>query len=422
MASNISDNITYDDDNATWEELGTIGIVLQSGMLIILCITGCLGNLLTITVILKYNDMQSATNILIANLALSDFVVCLLSEPFFIVGVVLQRWPFNDALCVAVGEITIMSFHTSVLTLLCIAINRYYVIMKSPTLTQRYFTTQKTILMCCGTWMFALTTALPSVFGWGRIKYAPDISVCLLDFNPEDFTFILVLTIIFGVIPFIAVTACYISIYYTVHKKTKMFTKSVQPIQKKENISEEQKEGSSSESKGNSIQENNTNGIEARNPHSEVDTDSNDAHTTKEPTSKCTTLTEVETNNIHGSNTFLQNPISAKVQKKRSTPKLNSQQIKMIEGKRRRESTVAANLFLVTLVFCICWLPLGIVALIASKHDISRPILILNILLAYSNNSLNTFLYAWRNSNLRKAYRNLLMSEEHTGNSSLPSR
>jgi len=43
--------------------------------------------------------MQSITNIFIANLAVSDVIMCLLAVPFTPISGLLQSWPFGEALC-----------------------------------------------------------------------------------------------------------------------------------------------------------------------------------------------------------------------------------------------------------------------------------------------------------------------------------
>jgi len=76
--------------------------------------------------------MQSITNIFIANLAVSDIIMCLLAVPFTPISGLLQSWPFGEALCHLVPMTMGVSVHVSTLTSTAIAVDRYFVIVVAP--------------------------------------------------------------------------------------------------------------------------------------------------------------------------------------------------------------------------------------------------------------------------------------------------
>ena len=68
-----------------------------------------IGNLLLCYVIYRFRRMRTTTNLLIGNLALSDFLVAVICAPFNFYFYVFQNWPFGSAMCAAVGYLKITS-------------------------------------------------------------------------------------------------------------------------------------------------------------------------------------------------------------------------------------------------------------------------------------------------------------------------
>ncbi|KAL3244137.1 hypothetical protein MRX96_047292 [Rhipicephalus microplus] len=60
---------------------------------------GVSGNALVCVAVLRRHTMRTVTNLLVANLALSDILLCALAVPFTPLYLFLGRWPFGAALC-----------------------------------------------------------------------------------------------------------------------------------------------------------------------------------------------------------------------------------------------------------------------------------------------------------------------------------
>ena len=84
-----------------------------------------IGNLLLCCVIYRVRRMRTTTNLLIGNLALSDFIVAAVVAPFNFFYYIHQTWPFGHAMCVTVGYLKATSFYVSINSLLAIAIDRW---------------------------------------------------------------------------------------------------------------------------------------------------------------------------------------------------------------------------------------------------------------------------------------------------------
>jgi len=85
--------IYYDAMQQTW-----LRVVLIS-LYVVIFVLGVAGNSLVVYIVAARRTMQSITNIFIANLAVSDVIMCLLAVPFTPLSGLLQSWPFGEALC-----------------------------------------------------------------------------------------------------------------------------------------------------------------------------------------------------------------------------------------------------------------------------------------------------------------------------------
>lgn len=100
-------------------------VVLLSLLFIVIGIVGLLGNSLVIVVILLDRKMrQSVTNIFIMNLAIADFLIMVLGVPEIIQFMLNRGWLLGDALCKINRFILVVSLYVSILSLVCVCIER----------------------------------------------------------------------------------------------------------------------------------------------------------------------------------------------------------------------------------------------------------------------------------------------------------
>ncbi|ELT94145.1 hypothetical protein CAPTEDRAFT_64190, partial [Capitella teleta] len=80
---------------------------------------------------------------------------------------------------------------------------------------------------------------------------------------------------------------------------------------------------------------------------------------------------------------------------------------RVLPGKReiRQEVKLAKTLFLIFLVFCVCWAPYALVCLIDRYDRISKDVYTVAILMAHSSSTLNSILYCATNKRFRDGYR-----------------
>ncbi|XP_048816944.1 neuropeptide Y receptor type 6-like [Lagopus muta] len=96
---------------------------------ILVTTVGLFGNLCLIVIIKRQKEAQNVTNILIANLSLSDVLICIMCIPVTAAYTLMDYWIFGEAMCKISSFIQSISVTVSILSLVLIAIERYQLIV-----------------------------------------------------------------------------------------------------------------------------------------------------------------------------------------------------------------------------------------------------------------------------------------------------
>ncbi|XP_076980791.1 neuropeptide Y receptor type 4-2 [Tamandua tetradactyla] len=198
-------------------------------------IVGILGNLCLIYVIMRQREKGNVTNLLIANLAFSDFLMCLICLPITAIYTIMDYWVFGEALCKMLVFIQCMSVTVSILSLVLVALERHQLIINptgwKPSVSQAY-------LGIVVIWLLAGFLSLPflansileNVFHNNHSKalaYLADKMVCTeawpLDHHRTIYTTVLLL--FQYCIPLVFILICYVRIYQRLQKQRHMFCK-----------------------------------------------------------------------------------------------------------------------------------------------------------------------------------------------------
>jgi neuropeptide Y receptor len=134
---------------------------LRAIFIILYCLIftlGVSGNFLVVFVVIRNKTMQTITNIFIANLAVSDIMMCLLAVPFTPLSAFLESWAFGDALCHLVPMALGVSVYVSTLTSTAIAIDRYFVIVHPFKPRMKIFVC---LLLIVAVWIISISISLP---------------------------------------------------------------------------------------------------------------------------------------------------------------------------------------------------------------------------------------------------------------------
>ncbi|XP_069508727.1 neuropeptide Y receptor type 6-like [Ambystoma mexicanum] len=109
----------------------------------IVTLVGLFGNLCLIIIVKKQKEAQNVTNVLIANLSLSDIFICFMCIPFTVAYTLMDYWIFGEAMCKMSSFAQSVSVSVSIFSLVLIAVERYQLIVNprgwKPCVTHAYW-------------------------------------------------------------------------------------------------------------------------------------------------------------------------------------------------------------------------------------------------------------------------------------------
>ncbi|XP_040849966.1 prokineticin receptor 1 [Ochotona curzoniae] len=137
-------------------------IVIGMALVGIMLVCG-IGNFVFIIALARYKKLRNLTNLLIANLAISDFLVAIVCCPFEMDYYVVRQlsWEHGHILCAAVNYLRTVSLYVSTNALLAIAIDRYLAIVHPLRPRMKCQTATGLIALV---WAVSLLIAIPSAY------------------------------------------------------------------------------------------------------------------------------------------------------------------------------------------------------------------------------------------------------------------
>ncbi|XP_066989952.1 prolactin-releasing peptide receptor-like [Macrobrachium rosenbergii] len=180
---------------------------------------GIFGNCLVCYVVVRSKHMHTVTNYFITNLALADILLCVLAVPFTPLYTFIGQWVFGSVLCHLVTMAQGISVYVSSLTLMSIAIDRYFVIIY-PFRPRLQITTCYLIIVSI--WLFSITATLPYALYIGQVEY--EYKFYCEEYWPSEFirqVFSGCTAIMQFAVPFVIILYCYVKISVRMNKRVK---------------------------------------------------------------------------------------------------------------------------------------------------------------------------------------------------------
>ena len=187
---------------------------------------GLPGNLLVIVVIILESRFHVMRYVLLASLALSDFLLLILVNSFRIKSIAQEHWLYGQTMCYLNPFFVRYFYINTVLHLVAVSYNRYLAIVKSP-LTYDGTITKTRVAFIALIWIIPVIAISIGLFQcWGKYAYNPELIICeqgrAIDLQngsitiSENMIFIPLATII---MPFLVILVLNVSVYKTASRK-----------------------------------------------------------------------------------------------------------------------------------------------------------------------------------------------------------
>lgn len=189
-------------------------------VILLVGVTGMLGNALVIYVFCRSQTLRSPSNLLVVNLAVADFLMSLTQSPVFFVASLHRRWVFGELACELYAFCGALFGITSMMTLTAIAVDRCLAITRPLAMLGR-ISHQRVLAVVAGVWLYSLGWSLPPFFGWSA--YVPEglqtsCSWDYMSFTAAVRTYTLLLFSFVFFIPLALIAGCYFAIFQAVRQ------------------------------------------------------------------------------------------------------------------------------------------------------------------------------------------------------------
>lgn len=124
--------------------------------------------------------LRTPSNLLVVNLAVSDFLIMFTMGPPMVVNCMNETWVFGPLMCQIYGMFGSLFGCSSIWTMTMIAFDRYNVIVKG--LSAKPLTTGGALLKILFIWIFSAIWTLFPFFGWNRYVPEGNMTACGTDY------------------------------------------------------------------------------------------------------------------------------------------------------------------------------------------------------------------------------------------------
>lgn len=138
------------------------------------------GNLMVVNIFTRTPGLRTPSNLLIVNLALSDFLMMFLNGPIMTFNCIKKTWWLGPLSCELYGFAGSLLGCVSIWTMTMIALDRYNVIVKG--LSAKPLTMTSVMVRILIIWLICTAWALPPFFGWNRYVPEGNMTGCTVDY------------------------------------------------------------------------------------------------------------------------------------------------------------------------------------------------------------------------------------------------
>ncbi|XP_031677025.1 pyroglutamylated RF-amide peptide receptor-like [Oncorhynchus kisutch] len=132
-------------------------------MYAIIFVLALIGNSLVVYIVVRKRAIQTSTNIFICSLAVSDLLITFFCIPFTLLQNISSEWLGGVLICKTIPFVQTMAIVTGILTMTCIAVERYQGIVY-PLKMRRQYTPKRAYKMLGLVWSASVVVGSPMLF------------------------------------------------------------------------------------------------------------------------------------------------------------------------------------------------------------------------------------------------------------------
>ncbi|XP_072018889.1 LOW QUALITY PROTEIN: bombesin receptor subtype-3-like [Amphiura filiformis] len=170
-SSNLSGCNDFEEDSGDY--IMPIDAYISIFLILLFGAIGLIGNGTLVFIVILNRDMRTVPNVLIASLALGDFLFLLISVPFTVISNIHNTYVFGEAVCKFTSMLPVMSEGVSVFTLAAMSHDRYTAIVK-PMHRRKSGAAMRIYTLAVSIWIMSFMLSIPSlVLSYVESKYTP---------------------------------------------------------------------------------------------------------------------------------------------------------------------------------------------------------------------------------------------------------
>lgn len=176
------------------------------------------GNTIVCFIVYHKPAMRSAINLLLANMAFSNILLCVICSPFAIVTLIRDVWVFSHIFCEVISCLHLTLVCESMTVLFTISIDRFLIIVQH----RDKLTPVRAKIIICVTWCLSMLVSFPPLIGWGHYIFQTGESQCFLQpsTNSTEFSYVVISTCAIFYFPMLIMAYTYLCIINTVRRNS----------------------------------------------------------------------------------------------------------------------------------------------------------------------------------------------------------
>ncbi|XP_047365864.1 rhodopsin-like [Vespa velutina] len=179
-------------------------------VMIVLGILGWSGNGVVVYIFLMTPSLRTPSNLLVVNLAFSDFIMMIIMSPPMVINCYYETWILGTLMCDIYAMVGSLCGCASIWTMTAIALDRYNVIVKGMSGTP--LTIKRALLQIVIIWLFGLLWTILPMVGWNRYVPEGNMTACGTDYLSKDWgskSYILVYSVFVYYLPLFTIIYSY---------------------------------------------------------------------------------------------------------------------------------------------------------------------------------------------------------------------